>query len=241
MTKSKGSLHWCRSISKNICAGFITVSVKKLLHYRAGGLLQYRAVLLHYRAVITLSGVFYYIIGQLLQYRAFITLSVGTGLSDKHDQRNRHRRRYHRNHGRRHCRRRQQRNQPATAHSRYREQEMPTSVLPTHTCSFELRRFEESAPTSPLIPVNNWLHSLFSQVDVYLNDTLVTPSSNTYPFRASVDTVLSYAAPRRRILHLQASCGTRTPPDTWMPRPWVVAMQVWLNDEGTKRRGESSR
>ena len=63
---------------KNICAGFITVSVKKLLHYRAGCLLQYRAFLLHYRAVITLSGVFYYIIGHVLQYRAFITLSVGT-------------------------------------------------------------------------------------------------------------------------------------------------------------------
>ena len=60
---------------KNICARFITVSVKKLLHYRAGGLLQigrfyyiigqllqYRAFLLHYRAVITVSGV-YYIIG----------------------------------------------------------------------------------------------------------------------------------------------------------------------------------
>ena len=59
----------------SICAGFITVSVKKLLHYRAGGLLQYRAVLLHYRAVITLSGVFitlsgsYYSIGRLLHYR----------------------------------------------------------------------------------------------------------------------------------------------------------------------------
>ena len=60
--KSKRSLHWCRSMSKQI-----------LLHYRAGGLLQYRA--------------FYYIIGQLLHYRAFllhyrarafITLSVGT-------------------------------------------------------------------------------------------------------------------------------------------------------------------
>ncbi len=49
-----------------------------MLHYRAGGLLQYRAFLLHYRAVITLSGVFYYIIGHVLQYRAFITLSVGT-------------------------------------------------------------------------------------------------------------------------------------------------------------------
>ena len=72
VTKSKRSLHWCRSISKNICAGFITVSVKKLLHYRAGGLLQYRAFVLHYRA--------FFIIGHVLQYRAFITLSVGTGV-----------------------------------------------------------------------------------------------------------------------------------------------------------------
>ena len=47
---------------------------------------------------------------------------------------------------------------------------------------------------APVTPVNNWLHSLFSQVDVYLNDTLVTPSSTTYPFRAYVDTVLSYGA-----------------------------------------------
>ena len=47
---------------KIICAGFITVSVKTLLHYRAEGLLQYRAFLLHYRVLITLSGV-YYIIG----------------------------------------------------------------------------------------------------------------------------------------------------------------------------------
>ena len=50
------------------------------------------------------------------------------------------------------------------------------------------------AAGTPVAPVNNWLHSLFSQVDVYLNDTLVTPSSNTYPFRAYVDTVLSYGA-----------------------------------------------
>ena len=35
------------------------------------------------------------------------------------------------------------------------------------------------AADTPVAPVNNWLHSLFSQVDVYLNDTLVTPSSNT--------------------------------------------------------------
>ena len=62
---------------KNTCAFFITVSVKKLLHYRAGGLLQYRAFyyiigqlgLLHYRAFfISLSGT-YYSIGRLLHYR----------------------------------------------------------------------------------------------------------------------------------------------------------------------------
>ena len=29
----------------------------------------------------------------------------------------------------------------------------------------------------PVGPLNNWLHSLFSQVDVYLNGTLVTPST----------------------------------------------------------------
>ena len=76
VTKSKQSLHWCRSISKKIPAHFfITVSVKKLLHYRAGGLLQYRAFyyiigqLFHYRAFfITLSGT-YYSIGRLLHYR----------------------------------------------------------------------------------------------------------------------------------------------------------------------------
>ena len=48
------------------------------------------------------------------------------------------------------------------------------------------------AADTPVAPLNNWLRSIFSQVDVYLNDTLVTPSSNTYPFRAYVDTVLSY-------------------------------------------------
>ena len=34
----------------------------------------------------------------------------------------------------------------------------------------------------PVGPVNNWLHSLFRQVDVYLNGTLVTPSTNTYAY-----------------------------------------------------------
>ena len=49
-------------------------------------------------------------------------------------------------------------------------------------------------PDNAVAPVNNWLHSLFSQVDVYLNGTLVTPSTNTYPYRAYIETLLSYGS-----------------------------------------------
>ena len=41
-------------------------------------------------------------------------------------------------------------------------------------------------------PVNYWMHSLFSQVDVLLNDTLVTPSENTYPYRAYLEATLNF-------------------------------------------------
>ena len=41
-------------------------------------------------------------------------------------------------------------------------------------------------------PVNNWLHSLFSQVDVYLNGKLVSPQTNTYAYRAYLETLLNY-------------------------------------------------
>ena len=44
----------------------------------------------------------------------------------------------------------------------------------------------------PVGPVNNWLHSLFSQVDLSLNGTLVTSSTNTYAYRAYIETLLSY-------------------------------------------------
>jgi len=40
-------------------------------------------------------------------------------------------------------------------------------------------------------PVNVFLHSLFSQVDIQLNGTLITSSTNTYPYRAILET-LSY-------------------------------------------------
>ena len=41
-------------------------------------------------------------------------------------------------------------------------------------------------------PVNNWIHSLFNQVDVSLNERLITPSTNTYPYRSYIETLLTY-------------------------------------------------
>ena len=47
-------------------------------------------------------------------------------------------------------------------------------------------------------PINNFLHSLFSQVDVTLNGTLITSSTNTYAYRAYLETLLSYGPAAKR-------------------------------------------
>ena len=41
-------------------------------------------------------------------------------------------------------------------------------------------------------PVNLFLHALFSEVDVSLNERLISPSTNTYPYRAMIETLLNY-------------------------------------------------
>lgn len=43
---------------------------------------------------------------------------------------------------------------------------------------------------APVAPVNYTLHSLFSQVDVSLNDVLITNASNCYPYRAYYEATL---------------------------------------------------
>jgi hypothetical protein len=42
----------------------------------------------------------------------------------------------------------------------------------------------DAAADTNIGPVNNWLHSLFSQVDLYVNQKLVSPQNNTYAYRA---------------------------------------------------------
>lgn len=67
-------------------------------------------------------------------------------------------------------------------------------------------RFNGNAPAADdvVAPVNYWLHSLFSQVDVLLNDTLVTPSENTYPYRAYIESTLNYGQEAKNT-HLTSS------------------------------------
>ena len=48
------------------------------------------------------------------------------------------------------------------------------------------------AADEPVGPTNLFLHSLFSQVDVSLNERLITSSTPTYPYRAMIETLLSY-------------------------------------------------
>ena len=46
--------------------------------------------------------------------------------------------------------------------------------------------------TDHVAPVNLFLHSLFSEVDIKLNDTLVSSTNNTYAYRAYLETLLTY-------------------------------------------------
>ena len=48
------------------------------------------------------------------------------------------------------------------------------------------------ANQTSVAPVNNFLHSLFKQVDVYLNGKQVTPAMGTYAYRAYIETLLNY-------------------------------------------------
>jgi len=54
------------------------------------------------------------------------------------------------------------------------------------------------AATDEVGPVNLFLHSLFSDVEIKLNDVSVTSSNNTYPYRAYLETLLSYAPPAKQ-------------------------------------------
>ncbi|XP_048507999.1 uncharacterized protein F54H12.2-like [Athalia rosae] len=76
----------------------------------------------------------------------------------------------------------------------------------------QLRRTKEEttasaskdASTTPWVtPINNLLHSMFNQVDIFFNQKPVSPANNSYAYRAYIETLLNYA-PNAKQSHLTA-------------------------------------
>ena len=67
---------------------------------------------------------------------------------------------------------------------------------------------------SSVAPTNNFLHSMFSSVDLYLNNKLVSSNLDTYPYRAYIENLLSYNTDSK-VTHLRAS-------------------ELWIKDTGGK-------
>ena len=51
---------------------------------------------------------------------------------------------------------------------------------------------KRTANATTLAPVNNFLHSMFQQVTIHLNDTQITSPSSYYAYKSYIETVLSY-------------------------------------------------
>ena len=45
-----------------------------------------------------------------------------------------------------------------------------------------------------MAPVNNFFHSMFSSIDLYLNNKLVTSNMDTYPYRAYLENLFSFGS-----------------------------------------------
>lgn len=56
----------------------------------------------------------------------------------------------------------------------------------------KIKKDQATTTTADIAPINNWIHSLFSQVDVYLNQKCISPPSNNYAYRAYIENLLNY-------------------------------------------------
>lgn len=69
-------------------------------------------------------------------------------------------------------------------------------------------------------PVNNFLHSLFNQVDVFFNQKLVAPPNNAYAYRSYIETLLNYG-PAAKESHLTTALWYADDPGTFDTLPGV--------------------
>ena len=53
-------------------------------------------------------------------------------------------------------------------------------------------KWQKIEDTALVAPVNNYLHSLFNEVDVFSNQKAVSPPSNAYAYRTYIETLFNY-------------------------------------------------
>lgn len=70
---------------------------------------------------------------------------------------------------------------------------------------------QDLAATDKVAPVNLFMQSLFSQVDVSLNEKIITPSMPTYPYRAYADVMLNYGPAALKSLYTMGLFHRDTP------------------------------
>ena len=71
---------------------------------------------------------------------------------------------------------------------------------------------EDLAGDSKVFPVNNLFHSMFSGIDLYLNNKLVTKNSDTYPYRAYIANWFSYGSDVKENQLKTAECWSEDEP-----------------------------
>ena len=88
--------------------------------------------------------------------------------------------------------------------------------------------------------VNNFLHSLFKQVDVFLKEKQVTQATGTYAYRAYLETLLNYgpAAKQSQLMAAMFYKDTAGKMDT--ADPTLAAAHANIN-QGLRKRYEFSR
>ena len=102
-------------------------------------------------------------------------------------------------------------------------------------------------------PVNNFLHSLFKQVDVYLNGKQVTPAMGTYAYRSYIETLLNYDVSAKKSQLSSALYYKDTPGEMDnkgdLPEPLETKVTLkegtvvnkWIRTAGTGNQGFAKR
>ena len=83
-----------------------------------------------------------------------------------------------------------------------------------------------------MAPVNNFLHSLFRQVDVYLNGKQVTPAMGTYAYRSYIETLLNYGRISKSNLSFSSALYYKDTPGQ-MDKVGALASSKTLNYKNT--------